>query len=54
MLETFLKAYITQLPLPEQWIHFLPLAEFTYNATKYKVIGMSLFELILAIFPDCL
>jgi hypothetical protein len=43
-LETFLKAYIAQLPFPEQWTRLLPLAEFTYNAAKHKAIGMSPFE----------
>jgi transposase InsO family protein len=43
-LETFLKAYIAQLPRPEQWTRLLPLAEFTYNAAKHKAIGMSPFE----------
>jgi len=42
-LETFLKAYITQLKSPKQWSHLLPLAEFTYNAAKHKAIGMSPF-----------
>jgi len=40
-LETFLKVYIVQLPRPEQWVRLLPLAEFTYNAAKHKVIGMA-------------
>jgi hypothetical protein len=39
-----LKAYITQLPLPEQWSRLFHLAEFNYNATKHKAIGMSPFE----------
>jgi len=43
-LETFLKAYIAQLPRPEQWVRLLPLAEFTYNAAKHKAIGMAPFE----------
>jgi len=43
-LETFLTEYIAQLPLPEQWVRLLPLAEFTYNAVKHKAIGMTLFE----------
>jgi len=43
-LETFLKAYIAQLPHPEQWVRLLPLAEFTYNAAKHKAIGMAPFE----------
>jgi len=43
-LETFLKAYIAQLPRPEQWVQLLPLAEFTYNAAKHKAIGMAPFE----------
>jgi len=43
-LETFLKAYISQLKSPKQWSRLLPLAEFTYNAAKHKAIGMSPFE----------
>jgi len=43
-LETFLKAYIAQLPRPEQWVRLLPLAKFTYNAAKHKAIGMAPFE----------
>jgi hypothetical protein len=43
-LETFLKAYIPQLPLPEQWTRLLPLAEFTYNVAKHNAIGMSPFK----------
>jgi transposase InsO family protein len=43
-LETLLKAYIAQLPLPKQWTRLLLLAEFTYNVAKYKAIGMSPFE----------
>jgi hypothetical protein len=43
-LETFLKAYIAQLPSPGQWTRLLPLAEFTYNAAKHKAIGMPPFE----------
>jgi len=43
-LETFLKAYISQLKSPKHWSQLLPLAEFTYNAAKHKAIGMSPFE----------
>jgi len=43
-LETFLKAYISQLPRPEQWVRLLPLAEFMYNVAKHKAIGMAPFE----------
>jgi len=43
-LETFLKAYIAQLPSPTHWSRLLPLAEFTYNAAKHKAVGMSPFE----------
>jgi len=43
-LETFLKAYISQLISPEQWSRLLPLSEFTYNAAKHKAIGRSPFE----------
>jgi hypothetical protein len=50
-LETFLKAYIAQLPLPEQWTRLLPLAEFTYNAAKHKAIGMSPFEADIGYIP---
>jgi len=50
-LETFLKAYIAQLKSPEQWSHLLPLAEFTYNAAKYKAIGMSSFEADIGYIP---
>jgi len=40
-LETFLKAYITQLENPANWDQLLPLAEFTFNAAKQKAIEMS-------------
>jgi len=43
-LETFLKAYIAQLPSPGQWVRLLPLPEFTYNAVRHKAIGMAPFE----------
>jgi hypothetical protein len=51
-LETFLKAYIAQLPLPEQWIRLLPLAEFTYNGMKHKAIGISPFEADIGYIPQ--
>jgi len=51
-LETFLKAYIAQLPLPEQWSQLLPLAEFTYNAARHKAIGMSPFEADIGYIPQ--
>ena len=50
-LETFLKAYIAQLPLPEQWTRLLPLAEFTYNTAKHKSISMSPFEADIGYIP---
>jgi len=50
-LETFLKAYISQLKSPEQWSRLLPLAEFTYNAAKHKAIGMSPFEVDIGYIP---
>jgi len=50
-LETFLKAYIAQMPRPEQWMRLLPLAEFTYNATKHKAISMSPFEADIGYIP---
>jgi len=50
-LETFLKAYISQLKSPEQWSRLLPLAEFTYNAAKHKAIGMSPFEADIGYIP---
>jgi len=50
-LETFLKAYIAQLPLPEQWVQLLPLAEFTYNAAKHKRIGTPPFEADIGYIP---
>jgi len=50
-LETFLKAYISQLKSPEQWSQLLPLAEFTYNAAKHKAIGMSPFEADIGYIP---
>jgi len=50
-LETFLKAYIVQLPCPEQWVRLLPLAEFTYNAAMHKAIGMAPFEADISYIP---
>jgi transposase InsO family protein len=50
-LETFLKAYITQLEHPRKWDRLLPLAEFTYNAAKHKAIGMSPFEADIGYIP---
>jgi len=50
-LETFLKAYISQLNSPEQWTRLLPLAEFTYNAAKHKATGMSPFEADIGYIP---
>jgi len=50
-LKMFLKAYIVQLKSPEQWSCLLPLAEFTYNATKHKASGMSPFEADIGYIP---
>jgi len=50
-LETFLKAYISQLKSPEQCSQLLPLAEFTYNVAKHKAIGMSPFEADIGYIP---
>jgi len=50
-LETFLKAYIAQLPRPEQWVRLLPLAKFTYNVAKHKAIGMAPVEADIGYIP---
>jgi len=50
-LETFLKAYIAQLPFPGHWTQLLPLAEFTYNVARHKAIGMSPFEADIGYIP---
>lgn len=50
-LETFLKAYIAQLDDPARWDRLLPLAEFTYNASRHKAIGMSPFEADIGYIP---
>ena len=50
-LETFLKAYISQLPRTEQWVRLLPLAKFVYNATKHKAIDMAPFEVDIGYVP---
>jgi transposase InsO family protein len=44
ILETYLKAYIAQLKNPADWPSLLPMAEFTYNATKHKATGCTPFE----------
>jgi hypothetical protein len=44
ILETYLKAYIAQLPNPADWPSLLPMPEFTYNATKHKATGQAPFE----------
>jgi len=49
--EAFLKAYIAQLKSPKQCSHLLPLAEFTYNASKHKAIGMLPFEADIGYIP---
>jgi len=51
-LETFLKAYIVQLPRPEVWVRLLPLTEFTYNAAKDKAISMAHFEADIGYVPQ--
>jgi len=53
-LETILKAYIAQLPRPEQWVRLLPLAEFMYNTAKHKAIGMAPFEADIGYVPRLL
>ena len=54
MLETFLKAYIAQLPRPEQWVRLLPLSDLTYNAAKHKAIGMAPYEADIGYIPRLL
>jgi hypothetical protein len=44
ILETYLKAYIDQLKNPADWPSLLPMAEFTYNATKHKAMGCTPLE----------
>jgi transposase InsO family protein len=44
ILETYLKANIAQLKDPVDWPALLPMAEFTYNATKHKATGCAPFE----------
>ena len=50
-LETFLKAYISQLKSSEKWSRLLPLAEFTYSVAKHKAIGMLPFEVDIGYIP---
>ena len=51
-LETFLKAYISQLPRSKQWVRLLLLAEFMYKAAKHKPIGMAPFEADIGYVPQ--